>query len=739
MPGSENNTQYSAGYRINPTGAQEAFLMQRVTDSVSEINSESDPNGVHVANPGSMAHARDGNWWRKETGTGNTGWVLANGADLYITPYIVDILGGPGSAYTTIQAAIDAAVADGASDEVFKVIFLRPGIYVENLDIYPGIIIWGTGERESESFEQICRIDGNHTLNGEDLLLYLKDVEMYNNLNGVDTFTRSAAEEDQGFIAFNVSFFNATTAGSILEGFGSAIPTHMQNCEFNYSAGHLLFSGDINLRFEDCSFRQQIYGQIECTTCSMYGSSWGPQITATASVIVQNSSFHSVKGTCDANLYYVNVFTTSTNTGDATYDYVSSESGLAVFDGNQTTSGQKTSLYGNTYTPIRSAGNVVVGFSNETAQNYVGITDTSAPRTVTLIQANIFVNRSLKIKDESMAASPTNPITVSVTGGALINGLATYIINSPGACVEFMCNGTAYFTLNDEYLSMSGGLFGDASDGSVTFDGSTTILGMVPAANVYTLTRDFFFSSTTINSGVSIITNGFRLYCRGVLTNNGTIHWNGNTSPSATAGAAISNAASSISSVTSNTGSPGTPGGNGGTAAGSNGPNHANTSLGSAGGAGGLGSSGAGGAAGTLGIPRAIPRAYPFSTAINSSVATGTTIQGASGGGGGGGDGVNSGGGGGGGAGIVCLIVERFGGTGNIRARGGNGFTPSTGNCGGGGGGGGGAVLITSRSIQSGAIAGQTIDANGGAGGTGVGTGANGTAGTNGILYLVAV
>ena len=38
----------------------------------------------------------------------------------------------------------------------------------------------------------------------------------------------------------------------------------------------------------------------------------------------------------------------------------------------------------------------------------------------------------------------------------------------------------------------SNGWFGDGSDGALVFDGSTTILGMVPSANVYTLTRNIF-------------------------------------------------------------------------------------------------------------------------------------------------------------------------------------------------------------------------------------------------------
>ena len=47
------------------------------------------------------------------------------------------------------------------------------------------------------------------------------------------------------------------------------------------------------------------------------------------------------------------------------------------------------------------------------------------------------------------------------------------------------------------------GVYGDGSDGSVTFDGSTTILGLVPMGNAYTLQRDLFLSSSTIKDAVN--------------------------------------------------------------------------------------------------------------------------------------------------------------------------------------------------------------------------------------------
>src|SRR5437660_9368151 len=67
------------------------------------------------------------------------------------------------------------------------------------------------------------------------------------------------------------------------------------------------------------------------------------------------------------------------------------------------------------------------------------------------------------------------------------------------------------------------GMFGDGSDGTVTFDGTSTVLGLVPSSNTYTLNRSIFCSGITINSGVTIKTAGYKVFCTGALLNNGTI------------------------------------------------------------------------------------------------------------------------------------------------------------------------------------------------------------------------
>src|SRR5436190_18379488 len=157
------------------------------------------------------------------------------------------------------------------------------------------------------------------------------------------------------------------------------------------------------------------------------------------------------------------------------------------------------------------------------------------------------------------------------------------------------------------------GMFGDGSDGTVTFDGTSTVLGLVPSSSTYTLNRSIFCSGITINSGVKIVTAGYRILCAGTLANGGTI---------TNAGGAGTN----------NTGTSGASGGS---------ANVANELGGSGGG--GVGATGAAGA-GQAGI-------------AGSSVAVGMGGAGATGanGGVGGSGGTNAGGAGGGTGAITSL------------------------------------------------------------------------------------
>jgi hypothetical protein len=276
------------------------------------------------------------------------------------------------------------------------------------------------------------------------------------------------------------------------------------------------------------------------------------------------------------------------------------------------------------------------------------------------------------------------------------------------------------------------GIYGDGSDGTVTFDGTTTILGMAPAANIYTLTRDVFFAAATINNGITLETAGFRIFCAGTLTNNGTIR-RFIVAPTITP--TPTQAATSVTTGTANS-----QGGVAGSAGATNTPN----SLGGPGGAGATasgGTPGAPGAGGTVVTSAAAGGSLHWlMQAVLPLLLSGTSNMrpgGGAGGGGSGGDGTAGGVAGGNGGVSVVIVARLIAGVGAIQARGAAGAPGQATFVGGGGGGGGGFVVIVSGSVAANAVPGQTIDAAGGPGGSGAGFGPNGTAGSAGNVFLI--
>lgn len=311
-------------------------------------------------------------------------------------------------------------------------------------------------------------------------------------------------------------------------------------------------------------------------------------------------------------------------------------------------------------------------------------------------------------------------------GGATVTAILDAILPSQtGNSGEFLTtNGTTA-----SWAAVGAALYGDGSDGTKTFDGSSTInlsLGgsLVPSGNVYTLTRDIYLDSMTVDSGVTINTASYRIFVKETLSNAGTIKNNGaagNIGNSASAGRAsypnshgTGGAVTSITNGTLYGGTQGGAGGNGaegiidtGGAGNAGSAGQAGTavtrslttitgSAGSAGGSGGSGSSngggggGAGGSQSTSALSLTPSRNVQFLIRLHEIIGTAvnflTTCGGAAGGGGGGSGGAQngvsapsfSGSGGGGGAGgnsggIIAIIAKTISNTGTIQANGGAG------------------------------------------------------------------
>lgn len=288
------------------------------------------------------------------------------------------------------------------------------------------------------------------------------------------------------------------------------------------------------------------------------------------------------------------------------------------------------------------------------------------------------------------------------------------------------------------------GIFGNGSDGAITFDGTTTpVAGATLSGSTYTMTRDIQATSVTVNGGVTAVTvktsssqGTFRIFCQGTVTvaSNATITAAGNAASGSTAGAAL--ASGSLVG--------GRAGGAGGTGVSGGGANGANASFGVAGGAGGAGTSGGFGSggtvtfSGTIAVTNILITPVPVLAGIVGYGGSSPQIGAGAGGGGGGSDASsNAGGGGGGGGGIVAILAYAVVNNGTITAAGGAGANGTGGNAGGGGGGSGGLILIYTLSAWT---AGTTNVSGGGKGlkATG-GTGSDGNNGGTGNVLNVVV
>jgi hypothetical protein len=315
------------------------------------------------------------------------------------------------------------------------------------------------------------------------------------------------------------------------------------------------------------------------------------------------------------------------------------------------------------------------------------------------------------------------------------------------------------------------GIFGDGSDGASSPCGTISV--------DTSLSKTINCTSLTINSGVTLTTNGWEVRVAGTLALGGKIAWNGNPATPVSGQACAGATQAGHLLVGGGAGGVGGSGG-GGNSAGSlatcnatcgsftlAAPDEYSHSVvpgapscnGAAGGNGGIGQGGGGGTppSGCLQFGAGVPVSATFGNSFrgswrpllsgsygwwNQGTRSQTTSKVAAASGGGGGGSAPSGNGvagcGGGGGGNVVVLAKQITGSGSIEAKGGAGEGPfivvsgTCTNCGGGGGGGGGNVFIV---ISTGAF--PTTDVSGGLGGAGAGAGGAGGNGGSGQTVLI--
>jgi hypothetical protein len=346
---------------------------------------------------------------------------------------------------------------------------------------------------------------------------------------------------------------------------------------------------------------------------------------------------------------------------------------------------------------------------------------------------------------------PTTLAMGAVADGESLTRSGTDIIGVVKQTYHAFLAAIAALTLtNGTVLQAAGGtivasyasdVYGDGADGDLVFDGAADVLGITPAANVYTMVRDICANDVSISAGVTVIMPNYVLYANGTVTfadSTSVLCYNGNAASGVTGGP---NSAAA-GSLFLNGGSG--PNGRTTSGAGANATSPSNCTGGN-GGAGGAAGVNAGGTStalqpsATLGSSRTWDFLMRKCRYLNSNALN--NCGGGAGGGAGGATLVTgvptSGGGGGASAGLVAYL-RYITGAGTIRAKGGVGGNASftgTSVAGGGGGGGGGRIwLITATPSQP-----CTLDVSGGTGGSGANGGASGSDGSTGSTVVLRV
>lgn len=394
----------------------------------------------------------------------------------YETPYVVDASSTVGmqGTYTTVQAALNAAVADGMAFNNFKKITLRAGTYTENLTIPPGAILEGAAHLSFPTGGAITPLNsttivGNHTLSGN-------SITGFNNLNMISTSGDIFSDGTAAIILiyFNNCFLAALDGSHIIttslsSGYYSFIESTFAGV--GDSEAFSIVGGGGKIYLNGCKFEQPLNLSLDATDFICVNTTGIGYTNLTT-----GSSIDAVCCTFDlgATRNYNIDASVSGNPGNLKSCYFYGGPSIASISAASTgntwfiqncgtgrPSGLDAHLYSNTANVndfgVCTQGNLIksvrtaTNFNMEFTNYYVGVTSTAAARTVNLPDGNGSIipqkDQVFIIKDESGAAGLNN-ITVTTQGGTVtIDGLTSQIINTNYGCITVIFDGTNYFII----------------------------------------------------------------------------------------------------------------------------------------------------------------------------------------------------------------------------------------------------------------------------------------------------
>ena len=244
---------------------------------------------------------------------GTAGRVLtSDGADwLSFEPESAYVVGA-GNLYTTVQAAIDQAVTDGASSVDKKNVVVTPGVYIENVTFAPWVNVMGSG---NESV-------GHAVINGTCTFTTAlpNDDISFSNLSfkpvAGDGLTLAGAQISTA--SFDGCVFDSSISGIPLVSTNVSLRATLKNCTFISDASYRPFNLElISARFDDCYFdcgtaRGLVANgsEVKMTYCSGRGSF---VVDTFAQLYISHSTFITganslvdiIEGDCFVNLSHV--------------------------------------------------------------------------------------------------------------------------------------------------------------------------------------------------------------------------------------------------------------------------------------------------------------------------------------------------------------------------------------------------------------------------------------------------
>lgn len=354
--------------------------------------------------------------------------------------YVVDASSTDGlrGTFTTIPAAITQAFADHPTSN--STIFIRPGTYADNISVPAGAQIHLT----SDSFYSDQNSNTSPVIiSGTITCASACDFSASNILiNGTCTFSAI------GGYAFDRVSFGIINISGVANSISLALDctfstinhsatgiSRLEGCQWgatNISAG--------TMQFKNC---------YELSNVTMSGS--GSFKAENCTWVISGGAARGVIGSTSGTVELVNCKTNVADISSGTFSYAGLTQVDPLFSGFRSSASTGTYLYlPSNQGSVKDVTKTAISLTITKNMQYVGVTSTAAPRTMTLPDTSSaslkpFFGQSWTFKDESGGAAANN-ITISPNGGN-IEGAASFVINTNYGSAEVIFDGTNYFVI----------------------------------------------------------------------------------------------------------------------------------------------------------------------------------------------------------------------------------------------------------------------------------------------------